>query len=45
MQLSRGYQAIAQCERHLFIDRTGVRLLFLHAQVGQQIENDARFHF
>jgi hypothetical protein len=37
-------ETIAQSYRHIFIDRAGVRLLFLHAQLRQQIENDARFH-
>jgi hypothetical protein len=32
-----------QCD--VFVDRAGVRLLLLHAQVRQHVENDARFYF
>jgi hypothetical protein len=37
-------QVTAQRERDVFIDRAGMRFLLLHAQFGQQIDNDARFH-
>ncbi len=42
---ARCKQAISQRYRDLFVDRAGMRLLFLHAQVRQQVENDARFYF
>jgi hypothetical protein len=28
-------------QRHIFVDRAGMRLFLLHAQFGQHVENDA----
>jgi hypothetical protein len=39
------YQAIPQFDRNVFVNGAGVRLLLLHSQFRQKIENDARFHF
>src|SRR5262249_9005081 len=43
----RGGEAVpaAQFDRHVFIDRTGMRLLFRDAQLGEQVENLVSFHF
>jgi hypothetical protein len=38
-------QAVPQFNCNVFVNRAGMRLLFLHTQFRQQIENDARFHF
>jgi hypothetical protein len=38
-------QAVAQHQRDIFVNGARVRLLLLHAQFGQQIENGVRFHF
>jgi hemin uptake protein HemP len=37
-------QTVFESDGDIFIDRAGVRLLFLHAQFGQQVENDSRLH-
>jgi hypothetical protein len=35
-------QAVPQFDRNVFVNGAGMRLLFLHPQFRQQIENDAR---
>jgi hypothetical protein len=47
-KLERGIGAsntAAELERHIFINRTGVRLFLLHAQFGQHVEYDTGFYF
>jgi len=39
------YQATAEFERDLFIDRAGMRLFLMHPQFGEHINDDARFYF
>ena len=34
-----------QLETDLFIERAGMRLLLVHAQLGEQLEYDAGFNF
>jgi hypothetical protein len=36
-------QAVAQGEGNILIDRAGMGLFLLHAEFGQQVENDAGF--
>jgi hypothetical protein len=38
-------EAATKFERNVLVDRAGVRLFLLHAQLGQHVEDDARFHF
>lgn len=38
-------QTAPQLQRDIFIDRARMRLLLLHAQLRQQVENDAGLHF
>jgi hypothetical protein len=40
-----GNKSPPEFECDVFVDRAGVRLFLLHAQVRQHVENDARFHF
>jgi hypothetical protein len=40
-----GKDALTKCNGDVFIDRAGVRLLLLHAQFRQEIENGARLNF
>jgi len=40
-----GNQTLPEFECDVLVDRAGVRLFLLHAQVRQHVENDARFHF
>ncbi len=35
-------QPLSQDKRDIFVDRAGMGLLFLHAQFGQHVDNDAR---
>jgi hypothetical protein len=35
----------AHRNRHVLIDRAGVRLLFAHAEFRKEVENDAGFNF
>jgi hypothetical protein len=37
-------QPVAQLQRNVFIDRTGVRLLFLHTQFRKHIDDYAGLH-
>ena len=32
-------------ERHIFVERAGMRFFLVHAQLGQQLEYDAGFDF
>jgi hypothetical protein len=45
VQFSRSHEAVTQGERHVFVDRAGMRFLLLHAQLREHVENNARFHF
>lgn len=35
----------AHRDRHVLIDRAGVRLLFAHPELGEEVENDAGLNF
>jgi hypothetical protein len=39
------HKPIAQRQCNVLVDRTRMRLLLLHAELGQQVEYDAGFHF
>ena len=40
-----GDETATQFECNVLVNRAGVRLFLLHAQAGQHVEDDARFHF
>jgi hypothetical protein len=41
----RASETAFELERHILVDRTGVRLLLLHAQFRQHVDNDAWLYF